>query len=183
MRQPWIDGTSVAAGLAITSLLAFGCASNNVQVHHAADAKLESAAYASYRVVDQTIGSRTADVGVANAIHEAMQAQGLQRADDDSAELLVTFKLLAVDGDRPTASQNIGSAIASALTYGEAFMPADATGKKLVLIQLQDAKSMQVVWIGWAQADMKRKQLASRATETATKILKRMPRGFGPAPM
>lgn len=171
---------TLAFALGAIALVGAGCASTNLQVHHAADPDLEPASYASYRVIERAVGESSADDAVSAAIHETMAKHGYQ-SEASGADLLVTYKLLTVDQGQQQALAGVaGGAVAGGIAGGDEVVGmdeiADRPVRKLVLIQLQDAKSMQIVWVGWAQAEVDKEQLANRATEAATKILQRMPR-------
>lgn len=176
--------------IACAAVVLAGCATTHADVNHAADPALSADAYATYALVGRSVGEASVDDAIQSAIHGAMTRSGYQHSEIDQADLLVTFKVLTVGGDlRPQAlaASGLGAGTApgvgDVLSGPEMMLTPEATAEavdKLVLIQLQDAKSMRVVWVGWSQAEVDRALVDVKATEAAFKILRRVPvRGAG----
>ncbi len=158
--------------------LVAGC-STTKSVHHAADPDLKPNSYASYHLVDQEVGLVEVGEAIRPAIHRVMKARGLKSTGSQSADLYVSYKVLTVDkGTRPPSAREAAANIGNMGNLG-GFAMAGAKRQdkvdKLVLIQLQDAKTLRIVWVGWSHDKVDATNLAARASDAASRILSRVP--------
>ena len=169
---------SATVWLALVGLMAWssGCTTTQSKVHNA-DSKLAAPVYSNYRIVEPSVGTADADLAIQARIRQVMEARGYGEAED--AALLVTYKVLTVDSEKRAAraAGDAETVVAAADRNSVAIAPGDEDGKlnKLVLIQLLDAKSLRIVWVGWSQAEAPSEDLALRASDAASKILSRVP--------
>ncbi len=156
------------AALALPSLT--GCA-GGLQMNHAADPLLRPASYQTYGIVGHGVGQADADVRIEEAIHEAMTARGFTHDKPGQVDLLVSVKVLTT----MKAETALGT---GRLAAGDGFNDDGLMQQrldKLVLLQLQDARSLKIVWVGWSQAAVTPEQLSARATEAVSGLLNRVP--------
>lgn len=161
-----------------------GCAST-AQVNHAADPELEPSRYTTFRLVDHDIGHQGAEARISNTVHHTMALRGFEAARDaNPADLLVSVKVLTAGALEPQAAQ-VGGGAANGLVGGVELVPFDVASQdaevdKLVLVQLVDARTNRVVWVGWSQTRVRASQLEVAASEAVSKIMRRVPeRGLG----
>lgn len=173
-----LNGLTAALG---TLLLSTGCASS-LQVHHAAEPGLEPANYTSYALVDHDVGRSDADVMIAQLVHRKMAQRGFSKSEVETADLLVTVKVLASDPpSRPVVVNDPQRFGGTAGTVGGAEMlvadriPANQEVDKLVMVQLVDAHSRRIVWVGWAQARVSQDRLILAASKAVSRIMGRIP--------
>ncbi|MCA9552618.1 MAG: DUF4136 domain-containing protein [Myxococcales bacterium] len=175
----------LAAILGALALIS-GCASTP-QVNHAADPELEPSSYATFRLVDHDVGHQGAEARISNTVHHTMALRGFEVARDATpADLLVSVKVLTAGALEPQSAQ-VGGGAANGLVGGVELVPFDVASQdaevdKLVLVQLVDARTNRVVWVGWSQTRVRASQLEVAASEAVSKIMRRVPdRGFDAA--
>lgn len=159
---------AILAALVLPSLA--GCASG-LQMNHAADPLLRPASYKTYGIIEHGVGQADADVQIEAAIHEAMKTRGYVHEKPGQVDLLVSVKVLTT----LKAESALGT---GRLAAGDGFNDDGLMQQrldKLVLLQLQDARSLKIVWVGWSQAAVTPEQLSVRATEAVSGLLNRVP--------
>jgi hypothetical protein len=179
-----VPGLALAIGaLGLTA----GCATGP-QINHASDPRLEPSSYATFRLVDHEVGHTGAEARISGAVHDTMSLRGFEAAEGPQADLLVSVKVLTTGNVEPDAvgAQVAGGAAGGALGGAEVFAldPAstDVEVEKLVLVQLLDARSQRVVWVGWSQERVRPSQLEQAAAEAVSRIMRRVPsRGLAAA--
>ncbi len=152
-----------------------GCASTK-SVHYAADPTLDPNAYASFHVVEGELGHGGADKAIETAINRVMTARGFTAQANREADLYVTYKVLTVDRGSAPAQAQIANPGAGDVGNLPAAEPPASQVDKLVLIQLQDSKSLQIIWVGWSRDQVDEANLAAQASRAANEILRRIPR-------
>ncbi len=172
----------VGAGVALAA-----CASAPT-VGHNADPLLQSATYKTYRVVSEAVDSPTssspeAATVVNHAIHRVMRARGFVRSEAETADLLVTFAVAAAPVGVP-AGPTVAEQVAMIPSAGDGaifgdLIPFDVAPPrqvdKQIVVRLQDAKTMQVVWSGWARHRINADRVITGTSDIVLRILTRLP--------
>lgn len=172
----------VAGAVALTA-----CASTPT-VGHNADPVLHTSTYRTYRVVsdavnDPTSSSPEAAAVVNHAIHRIMRARGFVRSEAKTVDLLVTFAVAAAPVGVP-AGPTVAEQVAMIPSPGDGaifgdLIPFDVEPPrqvdKQIVVRLQDAKTMQVVWSGWARHRMNADRVVTGTSDIVLRILTRLP--------
>lgn len=145
-----------------------GCASSSVVRHQEADAT-QTAGYATFRLNEPTVGET--DPELYQLLVRGLEAKGYRQVDQD-AELVVTYKLLVA----PTTASTEPSRASTAADDMFSFTPAyDDSQNKVLLVLIQDARTLDAVWVGWSQADAPEDEVESRARVALGELVDRIP--------
>lgn len=157
-----------------------GCAT--VEVRHQTSPGFRDGVERTFRVVGPTLGDSKsiAEEGTA-VLHDELVAKGF--APSSNPELVVSWKVL-VDDDFNGAFSTQSAMNAGAAT---ADLPVDpvaqqelSTSKTLVVF-VQNAETLEVEWVGWAQRDVTESEFAAATLSSLRKVSARLPSRAGPA--
>ena len=151
-------------------LLCAACASSNV-IRSQAATSARTTAYDTFRLNEPTVGQT--DPELARTLVEGLESKGYRRA-GEGAELVVTYKLLlgSMGGSDPEGQER------TAIVHDDMFSRGDTAEEresKILLVLIQDARTLDTLWVGWSHAEAPEDQVASRARSALAELVTRIP--------
>lgn len=153
-------------------LAATGCATGKMAVRYEAARDFPAAGHQSFRIVDHDIG--TPSEAVLQLVEEELRAtmlrKGYREAATGDADLAVSVKVLLgkTQGAPPAGTVGTGAGADVVVASGTA-------QDKVLLILIQDARSMRSVWVGWSQGKVPTHALGARIKKAVTSLVAEIP--------
>lgn len=153
-----------------SALLAGGCAGSSVLRHQEASSA-QTTEYSTFRLNEPTVGQT--DPELARLLLEGLEEKGYRQVGAE-AELVVTYKLLVgtVNDD------GAGSPDEPAIVHDDMFSrgtTAEESHNKILLVIIQDARTLDTLWVGWSQADLAEDEIETRARDALVELMDRIP--------
>jgi hypothetical protein len=158
----------------LAPLLIAGCASSPVIGSREA-ASARPMEYSTFRLNAPTVGQT--DPELARSLIQGLEAKGYRPVGED-AELVVTYKLLFGSMDE---SASDGSE-APAIVHDDMFSSSLTTEEresKILIVLIQDARTLDTLWVGWSHAEAREDEVESRARQALTELVTRIPERTG----
>lgn len=153
----------------VTSLLMLAGCARTVPVSFQGPAKL-SPELKTYAVLVHPVGTTlsTNDIFM-RGVHEAMTSKGYVAAPHAEADVLVSFKALMGSKNDDQASNQAGP------TVGVGTTSSGGDIRKVVMVLLEEARTDQIMWVGWSSVEVPDHQAVMRARESIQRILDGIP--------
>ncbi len=158
--------------LAICAGLSLSACAHQVQVSHQGPATLDGSRR-TYAVVTHEVGTSLSTNNVfQQRVHDAMAAKGYTLASSPAeADLLVSFKALKGGASK---GQTAG-ATATGTNIGLGGTGDAESVSKVIMVQVTDAKTSRVMWVGWSTGKYPDHEFVRRTDESIEKILALIP--------
>ena len=174
-----LTSTIAVAGILV---LASACATP-ARISHVAVPQVDLSGYASYSLVKSRVGAPETHIVMSNVIHRMLGVRGYESVGSDLAELIVTYKVVTEDSAqavsfKDSAHPQLPRMAGDSGIFGD-LIPNDvaptAAVDKLVMVQLQDAKTKEIVWAGWARSKVAPDRIVTSTSDAIVRIMTRVP--------
>ncbi|MFK8001338.1 MAG: DUF4136 domain-containing protein [Polyangiales bacterium] len=145
----------------------------------------------SYAVLDHAVGQRASiDDQLEAAIHERLGELEYERVPAAEADLLVSYKLLLSDERHVAVAPlqepllapvgdvgNFGGAqvFVEHVHMDEAQELNQASQEKVLLVLVQERRTMRTLWLGWASGRVDSEDIDSRTLSALSEVMTRLP--------
>jgi len=125
--------------------------------HDAAPALVESS-HQTYALIEPHVGDADLAVRVVRpVVDQALRNRGYTPAAQDGADLIVSYKVVTASGETGAGNAD------------------EPSHQKTVFVLLQDAETLDILWLGWSQDEVKESELEERTGEAARRIVDSLP--------
>jgi hypothetical protein len=152
------------------ALMCAACASSNVIRSQEAD-EVRTTAYDTFRLNEPTVGQT--DPELARALIDGLESKGYRRG-GEGAQLVVTYKLLLGSMDGRDSEGDESPAIVHDDMFSRSETPEERESK-ILLVLIQDARTLDTLWVGWSHAEAPEDEVARRARSALSELVKRIP--------
>ena len=168
---------------AAAALLLFGCVSGTQTAHESA---LEGhPSLRTYAILDHAVGQRASiDNRIEAAIHARLGELNYERTPAAAADLLVSYKLLLSDERQVAVAPLEGPLMAPVGDIGnfggdlllvEPVHMDESTLEKVLLVVVQDRRTMRTLWLGWASGRVDSDDIDARTLSALSAVIARLP--------
>ena len=154
--------------LAAAALLAAGCATST-EVRSQAATGAAPGDYASFRLNEPTVGP--ADATLSQMLVEGLEAKGYEQGGPD-AGLVVTYKLLLGSAGGEESASNTPTIVHDDM-FSRPVAPAKES--KILLVLIQDSRTLDTLWVGWSQAETREQDVEQRARRALEELVEQLP--------
>jgi len=164
-------------GLLGAALLMVGCAGSGLEVGSRSAAMISSDSAPTYRILEHDLArAPSSEQWIEEELHAALQKRGF-RATKAKASLIVDYKILVDENESWGEAQAFvaegGALGGNGIEDGS--MNPNPRSEKVLVVTIQDAESLELLWLGWSKADVTSSELPETARAAIVEIMKRLP--------